>query len=82
MFINKSDDFNGFGTGYGSRLRNTNLTATKYSATRNIQKSSMRSRMIQKSASNIDLNLNALSKQLEVRKKNLPAELKNESQFQ
>lgn len=79
MFTKKSDEFNGFGTGFGSRLRNTNLTTNRFSASRNVDKSSIRSKVLQKSSSNIDLNLNTLSRELELRKKNLPAELIKES---
>lgn len=82
MFTKKTDDFSGFGTGFGSRLRNTNLTTNKFSGSRNMEKSSMRSKVLQKSTSNMDLNLNALSRELETRRKNQPAEPKNDTQIQ
>ncbi len=67
MFTKKGDGFNGFGTGYGtgyggSRMKNPNFSSGKYSAARKHDKSTMRSRVIHKASSNIDLNLNALTK--------------------
>lgn len=64
MFTKKgSDAFNG--TGYGSRMRNPTCSSGKYSGSaRKHDKSTMRSRIIPKAFSNIDLNLNALTKEL------------------
>lgn len=61
MFTKKgSDVFNG--TGYGSRMRNQ--TGKQASSARKHEKSTMRSRVIPRAFSNIDLNLNALTKEL------------------
>lgn len=79
MFTKKSDDFNGFGsTSYGSRMRHPNYSMGKFISSRNAEKSTMRSRVLQKTFSNVDLSLNTLTKELEVRKKNMPAEIKHD----
>ncbi len=73
MFTKKSDAFNGLGTSYGSRMRSPNFSTTKFTASRNVDnKSTMRLRVMQKTFSNADLSLNALTKELEARKKNIP----------
>lgn len=82
MFTKKSDGFNGFGTSYGSRMKSPNFSTTKFVHSRNVDnKSSVRSRVMQKIFSNADLSLNALTKELEARKKNIPCEIKNQHQL-
>lgn len=64
MFTKKSDDMNTYTSGF-SRTKNSNFTSNiKFSASRNMQKSTVRSRVLQKTANNIDLNLNSLTKEL------------------
>jgi hypothetical protein len=63
MFTKKSDLCTEFSSGAcWGRCRNPNLSGTKFSATRNIEKSSARLKLEQKNFTNIDLTLNALTK--------------------
>ena len=61
MFTKKTEDYN---SNYGSRTRHMAITANKFSSARFGEKSTMRSRVLQKTFSNVDLNLNALTKEL------------------
>ena len=69
MFTCKANDFN---SSYGSRTRQLAITPNKFASSRFGEKSSMRSRVLQKTFSNVDLNLGALTKELEMRKKDMP----------
>lgn len=61
MFTKKSDDFNV--TGGLARSRNPHYSAgSRTIVSRTADKSVMRSRVFQKTFSNLDLNLNALTK--------------------
>lgn len=63
MFVKKGDDFTM--TGGLGRSRNPHLSlGSKAVLSRTADKSAMRSRVFQKTFSNIDLNLNALTKEL------------------
>lgn len=77
MFTKKADDYN---STYGSRNRQMALTTGKFPTARIVgEKSSVRSRVLQKTFSNIDLNLNTLTKELEMRKKDMPDEYTKEN---
>jgi hypothetical protein len=63
MFTKKSDDLNGFlAVSCSSKIKYNTLSSSKYPMSRNVEKSNIRTKVMQKTFCHFDLSLNALTK--------------------